>query len=495
VLSDPGTLANTNDLAASRRFLAAPDLFAADAFAEFQAATLNTTLDPDMLAFNSSDDDTLGSLPPAAIAPAVATTEAAPPTVDTSGPLHADSPRSERNATSVRPGSAANRFPTAADALPANSPYKIKRWLLLQLQRDLAIDLHWIIADSHLLADKLYGDAYGLGFDMLVLIQEFIVAHMAGPQAMITANFARSQIVDTPMILTSSNCTHAFLESVSRYLEVSQFCTTLCNDADADLVITLHMFLDRLPEKLGSELRTQILMYKSSRQSGSAADSDDDNASNTQRRMLLQSDLVRALKEHDRSVRRKAEELKLHTSIIDLASKPAHAAQLTDLQRQVKVLQDQLASRQAHATTSTKHPTAAIAPSPPSAARALAVASTTTRARTNTQTKDLTPRMRNCAHCHGRHMDKDCTSHPRASVTSTSGGPLTSTPPPPPRDLPPPVASAQDAPAADAPPHAGTPPDTTPAPDAKIPVLAARRVTFRHVLRASSVTDGAKRLL
>jgi len=35
-------------------------------------------------------------------------------------------------------------------------------------------------------------------------------------------------------------------------------------------------------------------------------------------------------------------------------------------------------------------------------------------------------------------MDRNCTSHPRASVTSTSSGPLTSTPPPPPRDLPPP---------------------------------------------------------
>jgi len=136
------------------------------------------------------------------------------------------------------------------------------------------------------------------------------------------------------------------------------------------------MFLDRLPEKLGSKLRTQILMYKSSRQSGDGADSDGDNASNTQRRVLLQSDLVRALKEHDRSVRRKAEELKLHASIPDLASKPAQAAQLTDLQRPAagEVLQDQLASRQAHATTSTKRPTAATAPSPPTATRVLAVA-------------------------------------------------------------------------------------------------------------------------
>jgi len=246
------------------------------------------------------------------------------------------------------------------------------------------------------------------------------------------------------------------------------------------------MFLDHLPEKLGSELRTQILMYKSSRQSGDAADLDDDNASNTPCRLLLQFNLVRALKEHDRSVRRKAEELKLNASIADLASTSAQTAQLTDLQRQVKVLQDQLASRLAHATSSTKRPTAATAPSPHSTARALVVASMTTRTRTNTRTKDFAPHMRDCVHCHGRHMDRDCTSRPRALATSASGGPPTSSPPPPPRDLRPPAASAPVAPTANVPPHTVTPPKTTLAPDAKTPVLAARRVTFRHALLASS---------
>jgi len=250
-----------------------------------------------MLAFDSPDDDTLDSSPPAAIAPAATTIGPAPPTTDAPGPLHVDSPRSERNATFVRLGPAIDRFPTATDALPANSPYKLKGWLLLQLQRDLALALRRIIADSHL-ADKLYGDT----FAMLVLIQDFIDAHMAGPpQATITANFARLQIVHTPMIPTSSNCTHAFLESVSKYLEVSQFCPTLCNDAD--LVITLNMFLDHLPEKLGSELRTQILMYKSSHQSGDAADSDDDNASSTPRRLLLQPVRPRAGAQRARQVR------------------------------------------------------------------------------------------------------------------------------------------------------------------------------------------------
>jgi len=190
---------------------------------------------------------------------------------------------------------------------------------------------------------------------MLVLIQDFIGAQ-AGMQAMITANFARSQIIHAPIVPASSNCTHAFLESVSKYLEVSRFCPTLCNDAD--LVITLGKFLDQLPEKLGSELRIQILMYRSSRKSDNAADSDDDSASSTPCRLLLQSDLARALKEHDRSVRRKAEELQISTSIADLASKPTQTAQLTDLQRQEKVLQEQLATRLAPATSSSKRPSA-----------------------------------------------------------------------------------------------------------------------------------------
>jgi len=72
-------------------------------------------------------------------------------------------------------------------------------------------------------------------------------------------------------------------------------------------------------------------MYKSNRESGNAADSDDDSASSTPRRLLLQSDLAWALKEHDRSIRRKAEELRISTSITDLASTPAQATQLADL--------------------------------------------------------------------------------------------------------------------------------------------------------------------
>ena len=219
MLSDPGAPADATALAASRRFLSAPDPFAAAAFAEFQAATL----DPDMLAFGPPAVDTLYSSPPAAAAPTAATTGPAPPAVDAPGPLHSGS---EREATSVRPGPV-GRFPTAADALPAIHSYKYKKWRLLQIQRELALALRWIIADSHL-ADKLYHDADGRGPAMLVLIQDFIGAHMAGMQAAITANFARSQIIHAPIAPASSNCTHAFLDSVSKYLEVSRFSPGIC---------------------------------------------------------------------------------------------------------------------------------------------------------------------------------------------------------------------------------------------------------------------------
>jgi len=178
---------------------------------------------------------------------------------------------------------------------------------------------------------------------MLVLIQDFVGAHMTGMQATLTANFAGSQVIHAPINPTSSNCAHAFLEAVSKYLEISRLCPVLCSDAD--LAITLGSLLDQLPEDFGSGLRFQIQMYKSHRESDNAADSDDDSASSTPRRLLLQSDLARALKEHDRSVRRKAEELQISTSIADLASKPAQTAQLADLQRQLKVLQERLATR------------------------------------------------------------------------------------------------------------------------------------------------------
>jgi len=139
---------------------------------------------------------------------------------------------------------------------------------------------------------------------MLFLIQDFVGARMTGMQAMLTANFARSQVINALIDPTSSNCAYAFLEAVDKYLEISRLCLVQCSDAD--LAITLDKFLDRLPEKFSFGLRLHILMYKANRESGSAADSDDDSASSTPRRMLLQSDLVRALKQHDRSVRRKA---------------------------------------------------------------------------------------------------------------------------------------------------------------------------------------------
>jgi len=96
--------------------------------------------------------------------------------------------------------------------------------------------------------------------------------------------------------------------------------------------------------------------------------------------------------------------------------------------------------------------------------------------------------MRNCAHCNGRHLDRDCASHPRASATPASGGPPTSSPPSPPRDLGPPAASAPLAPTAVAPPHTVAPPASSPTPDAKSPALSARHVTFRRVFLASSTS-------
>jgi len=317
---------------------------------------------------------------------------------------------------------------------------------------------------------------------------------MTGMQATLTANFARSQVIHALIDPASSNCAHAFLEAVSKYLEVSRLCPVLCSDAD--LAITLGSFLDQLPEKFGSGLRFQIQMYKSNRESGNAADSDDNSASSTPRRLLLQSDLARALKEHDRSVRRKDKELRISTSITDLASTPAQATQLADLQRQLTVLQERLATRHAPATSSSKRPSAAPAPanpaapvpSPRSTARALAVASTTAPKRAIARAKDIGPRMRNCAHCDGRHLDRDCASHPRASASPASGGHPTSSPPTPPRDLGPPAASAPVAPTAVAPPHTVAPPASSPTPDAKSPALTARRVTFRRVCLASSTS-------
>jgi len=156
---------------------------------------------------------------------------------------------------------------------------------------------------------------------------------MTGMQAMLTANFARSQVVNALIDPTSPNCAYAFLEAVNKYLEISRLCPVQCSDAD--LAITPDKFLDHLLEKFGSELRLHIQMYKANRESNGAADSDDDSAFGSSRRMLLQSDLAQALKAHDGSVRRIAKELQISTSITDLASTPT---QLADLQHQVKVL-------------------------------------------------------------------------------------------------------------------------------------------------------------
>ena len=341
ILSDPDAPTGAAALAASRRFLAAPDPFVSAAFAEFQAATRNAMLDPDMLAFDSPAADTFYSSPPTAMAPTAATTGPAPPAADARGPLQSGS---DRDATSACPGPAIDRFPTAAGALPAIHPYKFKGWILFDIQRELALALRRIIAYS-ILADKLFNAADGQCPAMLVVIQDFISAHMTGMQATLTANLARSQVIHAPIDPASSNCAHAFLKVVSKYFEISRLCPVQCSDAD--LAITLGSFLNKLPDKFGAGLRFQIQMYKANRESVNAADSDNDSAYSTPRRLLLQSDLARALKEHDRDVRRKAKDLQIRTSIAKLAPTPARAPQLADLQRQLKTLQERLATQHA----------------------------------------------------------------------------------------------------------------------------------------------------
>jgi len=240
--------ANAFDAAAADITLAAPDMLAADAFGAFHAATP----DPNMLAFGSPYADTLDTLPPAASASAEAT----------AGPAHRrylqPAPRQHfpPGAQHDFPPPRSRREPSlhaATDDLPAESPYKVKTWLLHQIQRDLASALHRIIEDSHL-ADKIY-DSMGLGFAMLVSIEKFIIAHMASPQAKTTANFARSrsmsQILDTPLLHTSSNCAHTFNDSVSRYLEVAGLCARLCTDAD---LLTSH-HVPHAPRLLAGQAR------------------------------------------------------------------------------------------------------------------------------------------------------------------------------------------------------------------------------------------------
>jgi len=395
MLSEPGAFVDAAALATPHCFPGAHDPFDSTAFADFQAATHDDTLDPDTLSFGPPADSTLYSSPPAAAAPTAAPTGPALPAADARGPLRSGS---DHITTSVRPAGAAGRFPTAADALPAINPYKYKRHILLCIQRELALAIRRIITDSTL-ADELYDAADGRGPAMLVPIQDFVGARMTSMQATLTANFARSQVVSALIDPTSSNCAYAFLEAVDKYLKISRLCPVQCSDAD--LAITLDKFLDRLREKFSSELRLHILMYKANRELGGAADSDDDSASSTPRHMLLQSDIARALKQHDRSVRRKAEELQVSTLITDLASTPAQTTQLADLQRQLKVLQERVVTQHAPATSSSKRPSAvpasanraAPAPSPRSTARALAVASTTApkRAISRAKAKDIGP--------------------------------------------------------------------------------------------------------
>jgi len=237
MLSEPGAPVNAAALANPHRPPGAGEPFASTAFADFKAATRDDTLDPDTLSFGPPANSVHYSSPPAAIAPTAVLTGPAPLAADARDPLRSGS---SHVATSVRPG-AADRFSAAADALPAINPYKYKEHILLGIQRELALAIRRVITDSTL-ADKLYNAAEGRGPAMLVLIQDFIGAHMTGMQATITANFARSQIVNALIDPASSNCSYAFLEAVNKYLEISWLCPVQCSDAD--LAITLDKFLD-----------------------------------------------------------------------------------------------------------------------------------------------------------------------------------------------------------------------------------------------------------
>jgi len=211
MLSEPGAPVDAAALATPHRLPGADDPFASTAFANFKAATRDDTLDPDTLSFGPPADSVLYSSPPAAVAPTAAPTGPAPPAADARGPLRSGS---DHITTSVHP-EAANRFSTVADALPAINPYKYKRHILLGIQRELALAIHRVITDSTL-ADKLHDAAVGRGPAMLVLIQDFVGAHMTGIQATLTANFARSQVINALIDPTSSNCAYAFLEAVDK---------------------------------------------------------------------------------------------------------------------------------------------------------------------------------------------------------------------------------------------------------------------------------------
>jgi len=237
--------------------LAGPDdLLAADAL-----------FDPDLLTFGSPHADTLDPDLLAAGTPPTLSRRPRPARRQhfRLAPRQHIPPGAQRDLPPPR----ARRRPTLngySDGLPAGSQYKVEAWLLQQVQRDLARALHRIIQDNHL-ADKLYDNANGLGFAMLVLIEKFAITHMVGPQASLTNNFARAQILGTPLLYASSNCTTAPTRSTTSSRNTWRLPTSvrLCAPTPTILTTMFYLFLDRLPNKFGSELRNQIQMYKPSR--------------------------------------------------------------------------------------------------------------------------------------------------------------------------------------------------------------------------------------
>jgi len=111
--------------------------------------------------------------------------------------------------------------------------------------------------------NKFYEGAGGMGMAMLVLIEQYILAHTNSQQALLTCNFARTQILRTPLPHATANCAHTPLEFILNYQEIAGLCPTLCTDAD--LLLTILQLLDRLPNKFGSEIKRLIQIYKSNR--------------------------------------------------------------------------------------------------------------------------------------------------------------------------------------------------------------------------------------
>jgi len=90
MLSDPGAPADATALAASRRFLSAPDPFAAAAFAEFQAATRNATARVAQThdALSSDPDGIPGAADAAAPPPGLRLLDHGPDAVTAAPPAH-----------------------------------------------------------------------------------------------------------------------------------------------------------------------------------------------------------------------------------------------------------------------------------------------------------------------------------------------------------------------------------------------------------------------